>query len=77
MPEGVLAQIAGCDWDAAKHLARTANSADFFSGDDSLFVAMDGDSLCAFVTLAGRGFLADCGLTPWAYIPRPSRKAAA
>ena len=60
------AQIAACEWRAAKHLARLLEQGSFHRevGEGTLCLLTDGDKLVSFVTLAERDCV-DVPYGPW------------
>lgn len=64
----LAAQIAACDWSAAKFLAELLKKRTFdetLGGWGHLFLLMDGEKLVSFLTLTGLDAVRDESMTPW------------
>ncbi len=64
----LIAQIAACEWCAAKFLVELLEKGTFhetLGGWGDLYLLMDGETLVSFATLTGLDSVRDESLTPW------------
>lgn len=66
--EALIAQIAQCDWSAARFLLCLLRENTFdatLGGWGELYLLMDGEKLVSFLTFTGQDAVRDESLTPW------------
>ena len=64
----LVAQIAACQWRAAKFLVELLEKGTFhetLGGWGDLYLLMDGERIVSFATLSGQDSVRDDALTPW------------